>query len=322
MESLRKELIALIEQQAIPPEKIKQAVSLANITPTPNAWLVFINALLLWVASIALALSCIFFIAHNWSGIGNFAKFLLVEIALICAIVAYLKLKPYQVASNAALIVATLLLGALMALFGQTYQTGADPWQLFFNWALLITPWVLIARFTSLWIIWLVLLNLSIVLYLDVNPNPLNIMLSHESSLLWLLFSFNSCTFICWHWLSQSHPWMQKVWAIRLIALAAGSSITALALSAAFDKVLLSSLALPIWALFLGALYWRYRQITIDLFMLSGACLSAMLVLTSWCAAYISAWGDEGLFLLLATLIIGLGATSAMWLKKIQTELH
>jgi len=33
--------------------------------------------------------------------------------------------------------VSTILVGVLLALVGQTYQTGADTWQLFFYWAIL-----------------------------------------------------------------------------------------------------------------------------------------------------------------------------------------
>ncbi len=52
-----------------------------------------------------------------------------------------LRLGPECTPGKAALLLATLLLGVFLALFGQTYQTGADPWQLFANWALLILPW-------------------------------------------------------------------------------------------------------------------------------------------------------------------------------------
>ena len=66
------------------------------------------------------------------------------------------------------LLSAMILVGGLMALFGQTYQTGADPWQLFFNWALLVFPWVLISRFHVMWLVWLGLLNLSVHQYFQV----------------------------------------------------------------------------------------------------------------------------------------------------------
>ena len=46
-------------------------------------------------------------------------------------------------AGKAALLAAALLTGGLLALIGQTYQTGADTFELFATWAALILPWVL-----------------------------------------------------------------------------------------------------------------------------------------------------------------------------------
>ncbi|MET0346849.1 MAG: DUF2157 domain-containing protein [Casimicrobiaceae bacterium] len=47
---------------------------------------------------------------------------------------------------KAALVVAALLVGALLALVGQVYQTGADRFELFAAWAVAIVAWVLVAR--------------------------------------------------------------------------------------------------------------------------------------------------------------------------------
>jgi len=56
---------------------------------------------------------------------------------------------------------AVMLTGALLALFGQTYQTGADVYELFLGWALLTLPWVAACRFSPCWGLWLLLTNLS-----------------------------------------------------------------------------------------------------------------------------------------------------------------
>ncbi len=49
--------------------------------------------------------------------------------------------KPLGDTSRQALLLAIALnIGALLALVGQTYQTGADPWQLFSTWALMLVP--------------------------------------------------------------------------------------------------------------------------------------------------------------------------------------
>jgi uncharacterized membrane protein len=320
MESCRDELISLIEYSDIKPENIDEVVFLTKIKPTKNAWLVFINHLLLWVGCIALSLSVIFFIAFNWSKMGRFAKFTLVEFSLVLSIVAYLKVKLTSVASSAILIFATLMLGALMALFGQTYQTGADPWQLFFYWAILITPWAVIGRFASIWIIWLVLINFSIALYCDIYLNPLAILFDSKTNLAWTFFSFHFFSFIVWYLLSPLFLWMQKQWAIRILALSSGISITNLVISAIFNHEITNSLALPVWAVFFVTIYWLYRKRTIDLFMLAGTCLSVMLVTIFFLGTSVLEPDDPGSLLLLSLVVIGLGVASAFWLKKVQME--
>lgn len=320
MESARNELLNLIEHDVVSNINIDDAVSLAKIRPTPSAWLSFINNLLLWVGTVTFGLSFIFFIAYNWSQLGRFAKFTLVEVALVLAIVVYLKVQLNSVASSAALVFATLMLGTLMALFGQTYQTGADPWQLFFNWALLMIPWAVIGRFVSIWMIWLVLLNVSIALYCDIHPNPLSLLFSSKTNVLWSFFAFNTLSFVVWYLLTPHFSWMQKPWPIRLIALSAGASITNLTLFTIFDEGIANSLALPIWALFFAAIYWLYRKRSIDLFMLAGACLSGILVTVSLLAKDILQQLDAGSFLVLAIVVIGLGVGAAFWLKKMQME--
>jgi len=50
--------------------------------------------------------------------------------------------KPYSL-SSALLVLAALMLGALLALLGQLYHSGADSWRLFAWWAVLLLPWAL-----------------------------------------------------------------------------------------------------------------------------------------------------------------------------------
>ena len=170
MESFRAELVNFIERDKLDQKNIDQAVELSKIKPSGQVWQVFINNVFLLIGSVALGLSCIFFLAFNWSEFGRFAKFSLVEVALVASIIVYLKTQIDSMASSATLLCSTLLLGGLMALVGQTYQTGADPWQLFFYWAVLMLPWALIARFTSIWLIWLglIIYALSVVMWIWV----------------------------------------------------------------------------------------------------------------------------------------------------------
>ena len=62
-----------------------------------------------------------------------------------------------------------MLVGGLLALIGQTYQTGADPWQLFALWALLALPWCLGARSDMLWAPWALVAMTACVLWADAH---------------------------------------------------------------------------------------------------------------------------------------------------------
>jgi uncharacterized membrane protein len=105
----------------------------------------------LGIAVLAAALGgmgLIFWIAANWDTLGRTGRFALLQgcVAVMCAGALW------RPALRAPLgLLALLAIGGLFALFGQTYQTGADPWQLFAVWAALALPLCLGARSDVLW---------------------------------------------------------------------------------------------------------------------------------------------------------------------------
>ena len=106
---------------------------------------------LLLVAALLLASGQIFWIAANWQDQTRMFKLMLIEGALLISVVASLVWRRGRIA---ALLCATLALGGLLAFVGQTYQTGADAWQLFASWAALALLWTLLARSDVLWLVW------------------------------------------------------------------------------------------------------------------------------------------------------------------------
>lgn len=218
----RKQIINLIEQGAIPADNINDALTTAKIVPEPKDWRIFIDALLLWLGGLALAFAAMFFIAYNWNEIGRYAKFGLVELLIVLAVGIYWKLGENKVIGKVSLLVATIFLGVLLALYGQTYQTGADTWQLFFNWALLILPWAIVGRFPAIWIVWIILINLSIVLYHQVFRGAFGLMFSSELDMFWLVFVFNTIALGVWEYLAIIWPWLSERWGARLLAIWSG----------------------------------------------------------------------------------------------------
>ncbi len=99
----------------------------------------------------------VFFFAYNWESLGPFARFGLIQGALLVAVIAAIATGLQRPAGRALLIAASVLAGVLFAVIGQVYQTGADAWELFAAWSVLVLPWVVASRSSIHWFLWAVL---------------------------------------------------------------------------------------------------------------------------------------------------------------------
>jgi len=107
----------------------------------------------------------VFFFAYNWDDLSPFAKFGLLQAGLVVSVVAALRLKIESPAGQALLIAASVFTGVLLAVIGQVYQTGADAYQLFTAWSVLIFPWVIASRSSAHWFLWIVVCLTAFSLY-------------------------------------------------------------------------------------------------------------------------------------------------------------
>ena len=149
------------------------ALEIAGVAPTASQWHLFLGRLLLFFGVTLLIAAVGYFVAYNWDEMGRFAKTALLEIGVIIAALAAAQFVPDDLRGRAALLGAVLLTGPLLAFIGQTYQTGADTYELFRAWALLVLPWVLVARWRILWCFWLLIANASVALYFSEAWRPL-----------------------------------------------------------------------------------------------------------------------------------------------------
>lgn len=125
----------------------------------------------LWpaVAAIGAALGglgLILWLAANWDTLGRAGRFGLLQ-AVVLVFCAGAALRPRLAAPLG--LVALLAIGGLFAYFGQTYQTGADPWQLFALWAVLALPLCLGVRSDLLWAPWALVAMTGISLWLHTH---------------------------------------------------------------------------------------------------------------------------------------------------------
>jgi len=143
---------------------------LAEARPGATATQRFLSAMLRIGGMLSLAAGLVFFVAANWSDIEVFGRFGLLELLLVaCGVLALLK-PPPTFAGRAALFLAFMTTGALLALFGQTYQTGADVHELFLGWALLGLPLVVLAGWSVSSAAWLLVFNLALALFCGWHP--------------------------------------------------------------------------------------------------------------------------------------------------------
>lgn len=108
----------------------------------------------------------ILWVAANWAQFGRFGRFALLEATLLAMSLGAALLPRARVPLG---LVALLAIGALFAFFGQTYQTGADPWQLFALWALLALPLVLALRSDVGWSPWVLVAMSAITLWIHAH---------------------------------------------------------------------------------------------------------------------------------------------------------
>ena len=152
---------------------LSQLYALAVSPGTPQALAARVRHGLLLVAALLLACGLIFWVAANWQDQSRMFKLGLIEGALALSVLAACLWPRGRVA---ALLCATLVLGGLLAFVGQTYQTGADAWQLFAAWAALSLVWVGMMRSDMLWSLWVVIAALGIAMW-SGRLDPLNVFL-------------------------------------------------------------------------------------------------------------------------------------------------
>ena len=319
--NLRNDILEWAEDGRIEPHNVEAALRTADVIPNGTAWRRFIGDLFIWLGAALIAAGIVFFLAYNWQELGRFAKFILVEALLAAAVAISWFYGLEKTVGKASLLAASLVTGALLALFGQTYQTGADPWELFAVWALLILPWVLTARLAALWLIWLALINVAATLYGMVLRGFFGWFGDHRS-LLWSLFMLNTIALLIWESLAlYGIDWLRPRWGARTVATVNGICASILAVWWVFEARDIGYAALPIYLLWMGTAYWFYRYRLPDLYVLAAGVLSAIVVITALLSRYLLHDSHAGGFLLIGLVIIGLSAGGAIWLKGINEEM-
>jgi uncharacterized membrane protein len=162
----RGRLHALAASGVLDRAQLERSLEVAGYRPTSASWSAYLYWHALIVGIVLLAAGAVFFVAANWSVLPGLVRMGIVGGAMVIAtlIGGYLG---DTLAGRATTLLGGLLFGPLLAVYGQVYQTGADAWQLFAMWTLVLIAYGVLVRFVGTWVLALLCLHVATFTWID-----------------------------------------------------------------------------------------------------------------------------------------------------------
>lgn len=166
MSDWRQGLHALGVQQGLDPVRHRQLLALAAGDGEPPQLVQRLQPALAWLAAGLIGFGVVMWVAANWASWGRPLKFGLLQLLLAGSLLGAWRWARARAALG---LLGLLAQGGLFAYLGQTYQTGADPWQLFALWAALALPLALAVRHDAVWLPWTLVAAVAVALWVQAQ---------------------------------------------------------------------------------------------------------------------------------------------------------
>jgi len=167
MLSVNLAILELAKRQRLAPGAYATLAHIAGTTTSPPVTAAILRRGVQVLAMLLLGLGVIFFIAANWLTQSPLPMFVGLQATLLGACVGAARWPRFRIPLA---LLGFLATGALLAFFGQYYQSGADPWQMFAVWAGLLSPLAFASRSDVVWSAWAIVAMTAISLWLkDFN---------------------------------------------------------------------------------------------------------------------------------------------------------
>lgn len=310
-------LLELASHGHVAPAQVDLLGLRLGLLPDAKRWRHMLERTLLAAAALLVACGLIFFIAANWGALDRYGKLALAQLAIVVGVGLYWRFGDAR-AGRVGLGFSVLSLGALLALYGQTYQTGADAYQLFAAWAALSVAWVWLAAHPALWLGWLVLVDIALLRWFSFRPNFWG-GLDETGALVWVSFFLHAGLLALVEGLARrGSPLAAARYPRYLLLFVALGAISALALRAVFDAdARFTGLVAVLYLASLAAVWFRYRVQQVDILPLAMACLSGIALVTS---LVVKAFGDNaeiGMLFVATLVVVGLTGAAGTWLLRV-----
>ncbi len=250
----------------------------------------------------------ILWVAANWDDFGRAMRFGLLQAVTALSLLAAALLAAWRPPLT---LMGLLTLGGLLAYFGQTYQTGADPWQLFALWAALGLPLAWAARSDLVWAPWALIAATGIGLWMETFGG-------HGWRFDAATVPVHAIGFVAYGLLSAGlalRPGAAtQPWAWRLAVLASVIAISATAIGGLLAQHVAPQFYLGLGVLGIGlVLAWR----RVEVYALSALALAVDTLLVAGVArALLDRKADIGSFLLIGLTACGLLAASVSLIMR------
>lgn len=220
-----------------------------------------------------LSFALVNWIAANWSHMNPDTRLILVQSVFMAAVlIAFIACWRYKNLADFTIQFAALVIGALLALIGQIYQTGADSWYLFAAWAILITPWLILLRTIFITITWALLFNITVFLYTTSSPIIMLWLTDGNLYLILINLIFLCASLLFRDYLHDNWGILNKVFA-SAIAVFLFLNLLQLQFSENITRLIINYAAA---FLLLGIAYYWFTQKIRDLFIVSMIFVSAI----------------------------------------------
>jgi uncharacterized membrane protein len=244
----------------------------------------------------------------------------LLQAAVLAAALAAWKAGLDRLVGQVLLLSASFLVGVLLAVFGQIYQTGADSWELFAGWAALIAGWVALSRFAPLWIMETILVSLALAAWWE------EVAQEREGLLFLLLAGVAGGAHAAFEaGARRGVPWMKPAWPRLVLWAGFLNHLTVVIGLLIFDSRAGLWEALG-FLLFLGTLggglyyYWRIRPSLLSLTLGAAAASTATLMFAG--RILFDASAEPAAFLGFGFLILAVVGGAVMGLRAIARTLE
>jgi len=317
----------------------ERAREIAGLTPDRDDWLRYVDHFLIAVGALLVVAGVTAFFAWNWADLNHLAKFALIQGGIAGTAAMSWRLGLDSIGGRASLFVSAFLVGVLLAVFGQVYQTGADPYGLFLGWAVLILPWVIIGRQAGLWMLLQILLLIGVMMFWTqvlFPPDGWWQLAQLLGPMAWLgatvmddklgslVFLASATALFAWEYAANhGADWLQGRVFPRITAFGALTTVLVPTVIAIFAASLdtsynASALAPVLYTAGSAFCLWYYQYRKFDLFILTLCVFGAIMVVMSFCTRFL--FNDISSALLLAILLIGQVAGAAYWLRNVARQ--